>query len=226
MTPWHVRYARMLVYITGFAAMAAVAVVAAMDDAGARLVTARQLLGLWALALVLSAMLIGPLLAVLPWIPLRASLVQARRAVGILAACFAVAHVTCALWSILKRDWRELYRPGTLWVVGLVLGVIALTDLVVLAWTSRDAAIMSMGGRKWKRLHATAYAALFVILLHAIFVGADFGVNRAADVKGEGDMGCLVGFACLTAAWAGLFLLRRAGKKWTPAFLARASLNK
>jgi methionine sulfoxide reductase heme-binding subunit len=219
MATWQTRYTRPVLYIAGFAAMAGVGVAAAMENAGMRLVVARQLFGLWALGLVFASMLIGPLTAVLPWLPIKPALLHGRRVVGILAACFAAAHVTCYLWSVLARDWHELYRPGVLWVIGLALGLIALTDLAILALTSRDSAVRKMGGQRWKRLHATVYTAMFVILIHAVCVGADFGVSRAPDVQGEGDVGCLIGFACLAAGWVVFFLLRRVGKKWTPGFM-------
>ena len=223
MPPWHMRHARPIVYAAGAAAMAAVAVVAWTDsaDPGVRLVTARQLFGLWALGLVLASMLVGPLTAVLPWFPLRPTLMYARRAVGVTALYFALAHVGCYLWSLGRRDWRELYTPGWLWVAGLALGAVALADLIALGWTSRDAAVKRLGGRRWKRLHATLYVTLFVLLAHALLVGADFGLRRGPDVVAEADFGAGIAFAGLSVAWVTLFLLRRGKARWTPAFVAR-----
>ena len=92
--------------------------------------------------------------------------------------------------------------------------------MIALGLTSRDAAVKSMGGRRWKRLHRTVYPLLAIVLLHAVFVGADFGVNRGPDVRAAPDAGALIGFLCLAAAWAVLALLRRRQWRWTPRFIA------
>jgi len=218
---WHFRFARVIIYIGAVVAAVVVAVVSVMDapDAGQALVGARQLYGLWALGLMLAAMLIGPLTSVLPWFPFKVSLMYGRRAVGVCVLLFAALHVGCYLWSVARRNWRELYTPGTLWVAGLVLGLLALSDMIALGFTSRDAAVKKMGGRRWKRLHRTVYAALAVVLTHAVLVGADFGVNRGPDVTAAPDAGALIGFLCLSAASLILFVLRHQGVRWTPRFL-------
>ena len=159
-------------------------------------------------------MLVGPLAAVMPGLPLRPTLLYARRAVGVMALLNALAHVTCYGWSVLRRDWHELYTPGPMWVVGLSLGVSALILLIVLGVTSRDAAVKKMGGRRWKRLHNTVHVGLIVVMVHALLVGADFGLNRGPDVTIEADAGALVTFTCLLVVWAVLMTLRRSGKTW------------
>ncbi|HWE96513.1 MAG TPA: ferric reductase-like transmembrane domain-containing protein [Tepidisphaeraceae bacterium] len=182
------------------------------------LVAARQLYGLWALALLLTSMLLGPLTSVLPWMPFKPSLIYGRRAIGVSALIFGGLHLAAYVWSVLRRNWRELYTPGILWVTGLILGMFVFADMLALGLTSRDAAVRSMGGRKWKRLHRTVYVVLGLTLLHAICVGADFGLNRAPDVKGEADFGSLIAFLSLSAGWLVIVLLRRRGWRWTPRF--------
>jgi sulfoxide reductase heme-binding subunit YedZ len=226
MKPWHFRWARGLIYTGALIAAVAVALAAKWDqpDLGQVLVAARQLFGLWALGFLLASMLLGPLTAIFPWLPLRPSLMYARRAVGVSALFFAHLHVAAYAGSLVRRDWHELYTPGLLWVVGLSLGALAAIDLITLAVTSRDASVKAMGGRKWKRLHRSVYVALPVILLHALFVGADFGLNHAPDVKAAPDAGALIGFLCLSAAWLTLILLRRRHWHWTPKPLRRPNL--
>ncbi|MBI1371208.1 MAG: hypothetical protein GC159_00375 [Phycisphaera sp.] len=223
MKPWHMRSARGIVYAAGLVAMAAVAIVALMDsdNRGVQLVTARQLYGLWALGWLIAAMLIGPLTMVVPGLPLRPTLMYGRRAVGVMALLNALAHVTCYDWSVLRRDWHEFYTPGAMWVIGLVLGTAAMAIMLVLGFTSRDASVKKMGGRKWKRVHSLVYVMLFVVLAHAVLVGTDFGVNHGPDVTVEADFGALVTFSCLTVAWVVLALLRRSGRTWRPAMLHR-----
>jgi DMSO/TMAO reductase YedYZ heme-binding membrane subunit len=142
-----------------------------------------------------------------------------RRAVGVSALIFALLHTTAYLWSLFLRNWREVYTPGPLWVAGLLLGAGAMSGMLALGLTSRDNAVKKMGGRKWKRLHSTVYLGLGVVLLHALFVGADFGINRAPDVKAPPDAGSGITFLCIAAAWLVLFILRRKAVRWRPSVL-------
>jgi methionine sulfoxide reductase heme-binding subunit len=199
---------RSIVYFAALASGAGVIAVSVGDDLATTLVQARELLGLWALALLLSSMMLGPLVALFPRLPLRAHLLYARRAVGVSACAFAVAHVICYLASPLRRGWRELYTPGIMWVVGLLLGFLALSIMVALAITSRDAAVKRMGGRRWKRLHRLIYPLLGLVLIHAVLVGADFGLSRGPDVTASPDAGALIGFSIFAALWGILFALR------------------
>lgn len=221
MKPWHFRFARVLIYFGALVAAVAVCISAKWgeSDLGQTLVTARQLYGLWALGLLLASMLLGPLTSVLPWMPFKASLMYGRRAAGVSALLFALLHVAVYAWSLLRWGWRAFYTPGLLWVIGLALGIVVLADMFALGFTSRDGAVKSMGGRTWKRLHRTVYAALGLVLLHAILVGADFGLTHAPDVKGQADVGSLIAFVSISAAWLLLVILRRLRFRWTPAFL-------
>ena len=58
-------------------------------------------------------------------------------------------------------------------------------------------------------------------LLHATFVGADFGVNKAPDVTAEADAGCLVTMSLISLAWLILFILRKRRVRWTPPIFQR-----
>lgn len=217
MVLWNFRWSRKVIY--GGVSVAAVAISVSaksgQPDVGQALVNARQLFGLWALAFLLASMILGPLTSVFPWVPLRSSFMYGRRAVGVSALGFCILHVLAYCWSVLRRDWRELFTPGALWVTGLALGLIALIDMLALGVTSRDASVKAMGGRKWKKLHRSVYWLLPVVLLHAVLVGADFGVNHGPDVHGEADYGCLIAFLCVSAGWMLLAILRRRGWRWT-----------
>lgn len=216
MRPWHLRLTRGMVYVCAILALDGMAVSCRMDAASPAeaWIAARQLFGLWALGLLLAAMLIGPLTFILPWLPLRAHLALARRAVGVSAFLFGFAHFLAYILPVVSRNWRDIYAPGTLWILGLVLGLLILVGMGAMAFTSRDKAVVKMGGKKWKRLHGLVYVMLPVALLHAVCVGADFGVNRGLDVKTEPDMGALFGFLALSVAWLALFVCRRRGIRW------------
>ncbi len=214
---WHLRFTRGLVYLGAILALAGVAVSCLWDaeSPSEAWIAARQLYGLWALGLLVAAMLIGPLTFILPWIPLKAHLALARRALGVSTFLFAIAHMLAYLLPLVARNWPDIFAPGTLWILGLILGLLVFVSMGALAFTSRDKAVVRMGGKKWKRLHRLAYVLLPVALVHAICVGADFGVNRGPDVTTEPDMGALFGFLGVSAAWLALFVLRRRGVIWT-----------
>src|ERR1700736_4227513 len=95
MKPWYFRHARAIVHL-GTAAAATGIVTASLlgsPGLGEFLVSARQLFGLWALGLLLASVFLGPLTSVLPWIPMRSTLLYARRAVGIGVFLLAMGHV-------------------------------------------------------------------------------------------------------------------------------------
>ena len=138
-----------------------------------------------------------------------------RRAIGVSAFAFAAAHVVCYAVPVALRNWREFYTPGPMWIAGLIISLCAFIDISVLALTSRDAAVKRMGGRRWKWWHRTVYGLLAAVLIHALFNGSDFGVNRAPDVRGEADAGALVGFGVVVAFWVFIFGLRKRGVRLT-----------
>jgi sulfoxide reductase heme-binding subunit YedZ len=209
--PWHLRKVRRLVYAALLSAIAGIGYVsfATAPDSTQAWVAARELYGLWALGLLIAAMLIGPIVFVLPRLPLRGHLMLARRALGVSAFALAALHVFSYLGPVLLRNWRQLYTPGPLWVAGLMLGFPLFVDMTALAFTSRDDAVRRLGSQRWKKWHRTVYVVLPVALLHATFVGADFGVNQGPDVPGNPDAGSLIGMLVFAGAWLVFFILRK-----------------
>jgi DMSO/TMAO reductase YedYZ heme-binding membrane subunit len=177
-------------------------------------VGARELYGLWALGLLIAAMITGPLVFVVPWLPLKGHLMIARRAFGVSAFVLATLHLGTYLGPILYRNWHELYSPGKLWVAGLLLGLPLYVDMALLAITSRDSAVRQLGPRRWKTWHRTVYLALPIALVHATFLGADFGVNKGPDVPGQPDAGSLIGMLAAAGAWLLFFYLRKRRIRW------------
>ena len=208
-TPWHIRNIRGLIYVGLFLTIAGIAY------SSASWVDARELYGLWALGLLIAAMSPGPLNFVLPWLPIRAHLMRGRRALGVSAFILAVLHMGCYLGPVIYRNWHELYTPGKLWIAGLLLGLPVSTGMTVLAFTSRDRAVRELGAHRWKKWHRTVYWILAVALLHATFLGADFGVNKGPDVPGQPDAGSLVGMLIAAGAWLTFFILRKRRIRWT-----------
>jgi sulfoxide reductase heme-binding subunit YedZ len=209
--PWHLKHVRALVYAALIAAIIGIAAVSisSAQSATEAWVGARELYGLWSMGLLIAAMIPGPLSFVLPWLPLKGHLMLARRAFGVSAFVLATLHVGTYAGPVLYRNWHELYTPGTLWLAGLLLGIPLFTGMSVLALTSRDASVRELGPRRWKKWHRTVYFLLPLALIHATFLGADFGLNKGPDVPGDPDAGSLIGMLVASGAWLLFFYLRR-----------------
>lgn len=213
--PWHLRHVRPLLYGAFTLSAIGVAVVCAMDDPETPWIGARQLFGLWALGLLLASMLIGPLTAVFRPFPFRGHLVLGRRAIGIACFGFAVLHALSYTGTLISQGGvshfiSEALLEGTLGVVGLLIGAALLLALAVLTATSFDHMLVKLG-RRWKTIQNAVYLILPLSLIHALLLGADFGLHKARGVTGEADVGALLGMFSLTAVWLALFILRRRG---------------
>ena len=224
MLAWITRNITLITGVVISGTIIGIAIVSASEPTTeAAFIAARQVYGLTAMGILLGACLIGPLTAVFPRMPLNGMLRAGRRAIGVSAFVVAIPHVACYAWPVLQKNWRDVYEPGLLWVIGLGLGLFALLVLFVLTWTSRDAAVQAMGGRRWKRLHRTVYLATPILFLHALLVGADFGI--ATPDHAEADYGALIAFTILTAAWLMFAWLRERGIIWPGRRPADLSVN-
>ncbi|MEO5762607.1 MAG: ferric reductase-like transmembrane domain-containing protein [Vicinamibacteria bacterium] len=213
---WLLRHIRAVLYVGLALSAVGVAVVCAVDDPETPWIGGRQLFGLWALSLLITSMLIGPLTSVLRPFPFRAYLVLGRRAIGVSAFFFATLHALSYTGTLLAQGGvdlfiKEVLAEGWLWITGLVIGALLLSTLAVLAATSFDRMVTKVGPKRWKVLHQAVYVILPLALLHAILLGADFGFHRAHDVLVEPDIGALIGMSSLTALWIVLFVMRRRG---------------
>ncbi|MBX7185903.1 MAG: ferric reductase-like transmembrane domain-containing protein [Vicinamibacteria bacterium] len=213
--PWHLRHFRAILYAAFTVSAIGVAAVCGMDDPKTPWIGARQLFGLWALGLLLTSMLIGPLTSVFRPFPFLGHLILGRRAVGIACFAFAVLHAMSYTATNLSLGGipyfiSEALAEGTLGVISLVVGAVVLVALGVLTATSFDHMLVKLG-RRWKTIQNAVYLILPLALIHAVLLGADFGFHQARGVTGEPDIGALLGMFSLSAAWLALFVLRRRG---------------
>ncbi len=118
-----------------------------------------HLLGLWALRFLCLTLAITPLRQLAG-----VNLIAYRRALGLLAFWYALAHFAVYLFldrglnlSIIAEDL--LKRPY------LMLGMCALVLILPLALTSNRWSIRALG-RNWVRLHWLVYPALVAVVLH------------------------------------------------------------
>ena len=137
-----------------------------------QLIKITQFTGLVSLVLLYITLLISPFYATFPQIPGRSTAIRARRALGVSAFFFALAHTLISFFGTLG-GFSGIGFLQTNYLFSIVIGFVALLILTVLAVTSYDAAIIALG-KNWRRLHRTLYAAALLILLHVYLLGSHF----------------------------------------------------
>lgn len=95
-------------------------------------------------------------------------LVKFRRALGLTAFGFVVAHLM--VWAVL--DLQSLWRIGAEIVKRpyITIGFAAFLLLIPLAATSNNAAIRRLGALKWRRLHWLTYPAVLLGAVHYVWL--------------------------------------------------------
>ncbi len=121
-------------------------------------------IAIWSLAAVLS---LTPLRVLFPRSRIVAALNRHRRAIGVSACIYALLHLAAHVVyeSGLDGLLRSFSKPFT-WY-----GAAGLSILVILAVTSNQFSIRSLGGRNWKRLHRLAYIAAALLVYHQAIAG-------------------------------------------------------
>lgn len=143
----------------------------ATDQLGADPVaTLERSLGEWGLRFLILGLAITPLRRLGG-----PSLIRYRRAIGLMAFYYALAHLAVYLTFDRQLDlasiWGDIVKRPYITV-----GMISFAILLPLAVTSNNAAIRKLGASAWQRLHkwvyaAAALAALHFILLSKVWVG-------------------------------------------------------
>jgi sulfoxide reductase heme-binding subunit YedZ len=124
--------------------------------------TLEHLLGLWALRFILAGLVITPLRRLGG-----PSLIRFRRALGLLAFFYALAHLLAYLIFDRGLDGHEIIadiikRPY------ITVGMFAFAILAPLAVTSNSAMIKRMGAAAWQKLHRWIYVAAIAAVVHFI----------------------------------------------------------
>jgi DMSO/TMAO reductase YedYZ heme-binding membrane subunit len=121
-----------------------------------------------ALGLLATALSIGPVYKVFPRLPGALLLRDARRLIGVSAAWFAALHAIIAYVSLFHAT-NPLNLPGA-YRLAFGVGTLTLIILLLMAFTSFDAAFARMGVW-WFRLHRLVYVAAIMATLHALLIG-------------------------------------------------------
>ena len=126
--------------------------------------TLEKTLGIWALRFLIASLCVTPLRDLAG-----VNLIRYRRALGLLAFFYALAHLTTYLvldqGLYLSAIWADiLKRPY------ITIGMIAFLVLVPLAITSNNAMVRRLGASAWRRLHQLVYAAAALAAAHFVLV--------------------------------------------------------
>lgn len=126
--------------------------------------TLERLLGLWGLRFLILGLAISPLRRLGG-----PSLIRYRRAIGLLAFYYAMAHLLVYLTFDRQLDFASIgadivKRPY------ITAGMLSFAILVPLAVTSNALMIRRLGAAAWQRLHKWVYAAAALAALHFILL--------------------------------------------------------
>ncbi|MDB5175971.1 MAG: Sulfoxide reductase heme-binding subunit YedZ [Candidatus Saccharibacteria bacterium] len=116
-------------------------------------------------------LLISPLKSTYGPGPMLEQLVFLRRAIGVSAAGFALAHSLIALYGQLGGIGGLSLLPAS-FLRALIFGGITLLILVIMAATSFDRVVRWMTPARWKWLHRLGYIGGVTVLLHVWIIGS------------------------------------------------------
>ena len=117
-------------------------------------------LGELALRFIILSLLITPLR---DWFKI--NLIKYRRAIGLMAFYYVLAHLAAYVALDQGFDGSEIWKDITKRPY-IILGVLATLILVPIAVTSNDRMIRKMGAMRWKRIHRGVYLAVILAMLH------------------------------------------------------------
>ncbi len=96
------------------------------------------------------------------------NLVRFRRALGLLAFCYALAHL--AVWLFIDLRDLTLIGQDILRRPYITIGMGAFLLMLPLALTSSRAAIRHLGATRWQRLHRLVYPLALLAAMHFVMV--------------------------------------------------------
>ena len=121
-------------------------------------------LGLYALQLLVAVLLITPLRNLL-----NINLIKFRRAIGLMAFFYVLAHFTVYLWLDQQWVWAAIIKDITKRPY-IIIGVLSFLALVPLAVTSNNRSIKHLGAVSWKKLHRLVYFAAIGGAVHYVLL--------------------------------------------------------
>jgi sulfoxide reductase heme-binding subunit YedZ len=148
--------------------------------------------GRWTVRLILLALAITPARRILNW----GKLINARRTLGVAAACYAFFHF---LLYIVDQNYNLAKVASEIALrFYLTIGFLTLIGLIALGVTSTDAAIRRLGA-KWGTLHRVVYFIGILAIVH-------FALQKKLDIY---EPTLMMGFLAWLLAYRGLYKWKR-----------------
>lgn len=103
------------------------------------------------------------------------NLMPLRRAIGVLAFCYVLAHLL--VWAVLDVQslsaiWADIFKRPY-----VTIGMAGFALLLPLAVTSNNWAVRRLGGMRWRSLHKLAYPAAVLGAVHYIWLAKGFQIE-------------------------------------------------
>ncbi|WP_368186116.1 protein-methionine-sulfoxide reductase heme-binding subunit MsrQ [Aestuariibius sp. HNIBRBA575] len=103
------------------------------------------------------------------------NLIKHRRAIGVLAFFFVLAHFL--VWAVLDiqridRIWADIVKRPY-----VTIGMASFLMLIPLAMTSNNMSLRKMGGAAWRKLHKLTYPAVALGGLHYVWLVKGFQIE-------------------------------------------------
>ncbi|MDQ2093899.1 protein-methionine-sulfoxide reductase heme-binding subunit MsrQ [Rhodalgimonas zhirmunskyi] len=125
-------------------------------------------------------LLVG-VLAITPLLKLtRINLIRYRRALGLSAFFYVVAHLAVWLFldvQVMAQIWADIVKRPYITV-----GMAGFALLVPLAVTSNDWMIRRMGGQGWRLLHRLTYPAAILAAVHFVMLRKGWQIEPLVDL--------------------------------------------
>jgi methionine sulfoxide reductase heme-binding subunit len=138
---------------------------AASNQLGADpLKTMERQLGVYALQLLIATLLVTPLRN-----EFGINLIKYRRAIGVTAFIYVLAHLTTYLWLDQQWWWDAIYKDLTKRPY-IIIGMTAFLGLVPLALTSNNLSIRRLGPVAWNKLHRIVYYSALAGATHFVLL--------------------------------------------------------
>lgn len=127
-----------------------------------------------ALGLLFIVLTPGLLRVYIPTCRFNGILIYIRRALGLSMFFFASLHGLIGLLHNLSGSLSSIFFLAPRYQIALFCSGGAFSILSVLALTSSDKVLRTIGSKKWKMIHRGIYIAAILILFHAFFIGSHF----------------------------------------------------
>ena len=121
-------------------------------------------LGEFAIQLLVVGMLVTPVRDLLG-----VNLIKYRRAIGVMAFVYVLAHFLVYLLLDAQLDWAVIWKDLSQRTY-IIVGFISFLILIPLAATSNNWALRKMGPVRWRRLHYFVYPAVILGAVHYVML--------------------------------------------------------